>query len=84
MFLKTDDEFAAFPQRAGDLDRSLMHLHQPLYEGQSDAQPSLGTLTGPFRLRKQFKYSRLEFRRVNFAETQWVRDALLGSATAAA
>ena len=29
-------------------------------------------------------HDRLEFRRVNFAETQWVRDALLGSATAAA
>jgi len=28
--------------------------------------------------------SRLEFRRENFAATQWVRDALLGSATAAA
>jgi ring-1,2-phenylacetyl-CoA epoxidase subunit PaaA len=29
--------------------------------------------------------SRLEFRRVNFADTQWVRDALLGvSGTAAA
>ena len=27
---------------------------------------------------------RLEFRRVNFAETQWVRDALLGNATTAA
>ena len=27
---------------------------------------------------------RLEFRRVNFADTQWVRDALLGTATAAA
>ena len=27
---------------------------------------------------------RLDFRRVNFAETQWVRDALLGGATAAA
>ena len=28
--------------------------------------------------------SRLEFRRVNYAETQWVRDALLGGAAAAA
>jgi ring-1,2-phenylacetyl-CoA epoxidase subunit PaaA len=28
--------------------------------------------------------SRLGFRRTNYAETQWVRDALLGSATAAA